>query len=129
MRFELGDSELMEEVVGGVIGEADVGAEKYLVENRSAEKTRHLLFFDYFAREGESMTAAGEDETGDPTVDGSEESEFSFFEIDFHIAATKFDSVGSDKLVGGSGIEAEGVERVVEFAGGLIGGRKRLAAR
>jgi hypothetical protein len=114
----------MEEIIGGVISEADVGAEKYLIENRSAEKTRHLLFFDDLAREGQSMTAAGEDEAGDATVDGSEESEFAFFEIDLHIAAAKLNAVGGDKLVGGSGVETQGVERVIEFARRLIGGRK-----
>ena len=100
---EIGGVELAEEIVGGVIGEADVGAEEFLVENRSAQKMRHLLFFHDLAWKGESMAAAGEDEAGDAAVDGSEESEFAFFEIDFHIAATKFDAVGGDKLVSGSG--------------------------
>jgi hypothetical protein len=78
---------LVEEIVGGVIGEAHVGGGENLVQDGSTEKMRHLLFFDDVARESQGMAAAGEDESGDAAVDGSEECEFAFFEIDFHVAA------------------------------------------
>lgn len=83
---------------------------------------RHLLFFHDIARKSQGMAAAGEDEAGDPAVDGREESEFAFFEIDLDVAAAKFDTVGGNELVGGGGIKTQGVECVIEFVGRLIGG-------
>src|SRR5580700_11440519 len=53
LRGEIGGMELAEEIVRGVIGEAHVGAEEYLVKNRSSQKMRHLLLFDDIARESQ----------------------------------------------------------------------------
>jgi len=129
LRGEIGGMELAEEIVRGVIGEAHVGAEEYLVQNGSSQKMRHLLFFHDIARESQGMAAAGEDEACDVAVDGGQESEFAFFEVDFNVAAAEFDTVGGHQLVGGSGIETQGIERVVEFVrrrrgGGRDGRRK-----
>ena len=98
LRGEIGGMELAKEIVRGVICEAHIGAEEFLVQNGSAEKVSHLLFFHRFARERQSMAAAGEDEAGDVSVNGSEKSEFAFFEVDFHIAAAEFDAVGGGRV-------------------------------
>jgi hypothetical protein len=129
LRGEIGGMELAKELVRGVIGEAHVGAEEDLVKNRSSQKVGHLLLFHDIARESQGMAAAGEDEAGDAAVDGGQESEFALFEVDFHVAAAEFDTVGGHQLVGGSGIETQGIERVVEFVrrrrgGGRDGRRK-----
>lgn|SRR5271165_1072319 len=113
---------LAEKLVRGVIGEAYICAEKFLVQNGSAQKVSHLLFFHGFAREGQCVAAAGENETGDVTIHGSEKSEFAFFEINFDVAAAEFDAVGGCELIGGRRIESQGVESVVEFVRGLVGG-------
>ena len=83
---------------------------------------RHLLLFDDIARESQGMAAAGEDEARGAAVEGGQESEFAFFEVDFNVAAAEFDTVGGRELVGGSGIDAQGIERVVEFVRRLLGG-------
>jgi hypothetical protein len=70
------------------------------------------------------VPAAGEDEAGDAAVEGSEKSEFAFFEIDFHVAAAEFYAVRGSELVGGSGVEAQRVDGVVEFVRRLIGGKR-----
>ena len=107
--------ELSEEIIRGVIGEAHIGAEEFLVQNGSAEKVSHLLFFHRFARERQSVPAAGEDEAGDVSVKGSEKSEFAFFEVYFHIATAEFDAVGGGEFVSGRRIETQIVDGVVEF--------------
>jgi hypothetical protein len=84
---------------------------------------RHLLFFHDIARESQGVASAGEDEASDVAVDGRQEGEFAFFEIYLDVAAPEFDAVGGNELVGGGGIKTQGVERVVEFVGRLIGAR------
>lgn len=122
LRREIGRMELAKEIVGGVIGEAHVGAEEYLVQNGSSQKMCHLLFFHDIARESQGMAAAGEDEACDMAIDRSQESEFAFFEVDLHVPAAEFDAVSCSELVGGSGIETQSVDCVIEFVRRLIGG-------
>jgi hypothetical protein len=55
------------------------------------------------------VAAAGEDEAGDVAIDGSEKSEFAFFEINFDVAAAELDAVRSSELIGGRRIEPKGV--------------------
>lgn len=115
--------ELMEEILRGVVGEAHITAEELLVQNGSVQETRHLLFFDQFARESQDVAASGEDETGDLAVAGGEKGKFAFFEIELDAATAEFDAIGGNNLIGGGRIEAESVQSVVELVRRLIGRR------
>ena len=110
LRSKISRMELAKEIVGGVIGEAHVGAEEFLVENGSAQKMSHLLFFDRFARKRQAWPRPEKTNPVMLAVNGSQKSEFAFFEIEFHVAAAEFDAVGGSELVGGGGIETQGVD-------------------
>ena len=120
--------ELAQKIIRGVIGEAHIGAEEFLVQNGSAEKVSHLLFFHWFARECQSMASAGEDKASDATVEGSEKSEFALFEVYFHIATAEFDAVGGGEFVSGRRVDTQVVDGVVEFVRRLDRWRRIRAA-
>ena len=50
LRHEIGGAELAEKFAGGVVREAEITVDKFLIEDGGAEKTPHLLFFDWIAR-------------------------------------------------------------------------------
>ncbi len=116
----------MQEVVGGVIGETEITAGKILIEDGSAEEAAELLLFHGVAREGQNMSAAGEDHAGDAAIERSEENQAAFVKGDFGVATAKRDAIGGDDLIDGGGIEAQVGERVVHFVGGAGGRGRRL---
>ena len=71
---------------------------------------RHLLFFHRFARKGQGVAAAGEDEAGDVAVDGRKKASSAFFKIDFDVAAAELDAIGCIDLIGRRRIESQGGE-------------------
>ena len=117
-RVESRGSELVQEVSGSCIGEAYVGAGEILVEDRRVEEARHLLFFDGVARESENVAAAGKNGAGDFVIQRGEKNQFALIEGDFGIAATQLYVMLGFNLISGSGVEAQGVEGIVELMGG-----------
>jgi hypothetical protein len=111
---------LVEKVFGGTVGEAEIGAVEILVEKRLAEETAELLFFDEIARSGEDVAAAGKNGASDAAVESGEESELAFVEGEFGIAAVKGDLVGGLDGIDGCGINAKGVESIVELVRGFF---------
>ena len=69
LRRDLGILELAKELVRGVVRETQAHVGEVLVENRSAEKTGHLLFFDGAAGRREDVAAPGEHCAGDAAVE------------------------------------------------------------
>ena len=111
-----------EQVVGGGVGEADVGAGEVLVEDGSAKKARELLFFGDFPGKSEDVSASSEDRAVDAAVQGREENELAFVEGDFGVAAAESEVMGGLDLINGRRIEAQIVEGVVEIVSGASGG-------
>jgi hypothetical protein len=93
--------ELVEKFGGGLVGKADVRGKDVVIEHRGAEEAAELLFFDWIARNGESMAAAGEDQAGDAAVEWGEESDAPFLEGEFEVGAAKLDLIfGLDAVDG-----------------------------
>ncbi len=68
-------AELAEKFAGGIVREAELTVEELLIEDGSAEKTPHLLFFDRIARGRQNVTAAGKDGAADLSVERGEKGE------------------------------------------------------
>lgn len=106
---------MVEKVFGCAVGEAEIGAVEILVKKRLAEEAAELLFLDEIARSGEDVAAAGKNGAGDAAVERGEECEFTFVEGEFGIAAVEGDLVGGLDGIDGGGINAKGVEGIVEL--------------
>jgi hypothetical protein len=66
------------------------------------------------------MAAAEKYGAGNATFEWLQKSELALFEGEFHIAAAELDTIGGVDFVGGRGIDAEGIELVIDFAGGFL---------
>src|SRR5258708_12071551 len=73
-----GGTELTQKFVDGVVREAEVGANKILIENRRAEKKTHLLFFDGLPRRRQDMASPGKDRARNLPVQSGENANRSF---------------------------------------------------
>jgi len=56
--------ELAKQFAGGIVREAKITVKEFLIEDGSPEKTPHLLFFDWIARDRQNVTAPGKDYAG-----------------------------------------------------------------
>ena len=81
---------------------------------------RELLFLDGVARSCKDVATAEEHSACDTTFGHLQESELALFKGELGIAAAQLDTIGGVDFVGGRGVDAEGIELVIDFAGGLI---------
>ena len=77
-----------------------------------------MLLFDGVAGKSENAAAAGKNSAGDFVIERSKKNQLTLIEGDFRVAATKLDAMLGLNLISGSGIEAQGVEGIVELMGG-----------
>ncbi len=78
----------------GIVRKTQISAAEILVDHRSAEKTRQLLFFDRVARNREDVSATGEDGAGNVATERRKESEIALFKEKFGIATAQFNATG-----------------------------------
>jgi len=114
---------LAKEFAGGVVGEAEISSEELLIQDGCAEEVAHLLFFDGIAREGQGVAAASEDDTGDLAVQRGEECQRTLVEGKNGIAAAEFDAIGGGDVIDGCRVDAQSIQRIVQFVGCSFGGR------
>src|SRR5207244_3185248 len=126
-------AKLKEQLIGRSICEAKVGAAECFVENRRPEKAAHLLLFDGITRRGKHMAAAGENRSGDASMERREEGEGPFFQRNDRIAAAKLDalfrSIAAAKLdalfryetIDLGRIDSQPIDGVVQFVRRLLG--------
>jgi hypothetical protein len=69
LRFKLGGLELMQKILGSVIGKTNVGAGKILIEDGSAEESRELLSFYGVARQSQYVAATSKNNTADVAIE------------------------------------------------------------
>src|SRR6266478_2712617 len=108
-------AELAQELTGGIVGEAEVGADELLIKNGSAQETSHLLLLNGIARQRQGVPVAGKHGTGGAAVQGGEKSQIALVERELQIAAAELDAVRRGNLVDSSGINTQGVERAIRF--------------
>ena len=72
----------------------------------------------------EGVTAPGKDGAGNATVERRQESKLALFERELRIAAAEFDAIRAGNFVDGGRVEAEGVQRVVQFMRRLFARRR-----
>lgn len=121
-RSEGGAVEFVEDVLVGVVGEADVGGEKLLIEDGSAEEASDLLALDGIVGENEDVADAREDEAGDAAFEGFEESKLTVFEGEDGIGFAKLDAIFRSDGVDALGVDTQGVEGGEQVAGGGVSG-------
>ena len=85
-----------------------------------------MLFFNGVAGKSENVAAAGKDSAGDLVIERRKKNQLTLIERDFGIAATQLDAMLGLNLISGSGVEAQGVEGVIELMGGARRGTRGL---
>ncbi len=97
---------------------------KLLVEDRSAEKARQLLFLDGIARENQDVTETRENKSGDAAFEGLKESEFSLGEIKSDVRLADLDAILGGDRVDSLTVEAKGIESGKSLAWGGISAKR-----
>jgi len=77
-----------------------------------------LLLFDGVAGESENVPAARKNGAGDLVIERRKKNQLALIKGDFGIAATQLDAMLGFNLINGSGVEAQGIEGIVELVGG-----------
>jgi hypothetical protein len=85
-----------------------------------------LLLFGGVAGESENVAAAGKNDAGDFVIERSKKNQLTLIKGNFRIAATQLDAMLRFNLISGSGIEAQGIEGIVELMGGARCGTRGL---
>ena len=115
-----GALEFAEELLGGVVCEANIGGEKLLVEDRGAEKARELLLFNGIARQRQHVADASEDEAGDAAFERAEKGDLAVLEREDRVALAKFNAVLAGYGVHVLGIELQRVKSGEDFPWGRV---------
>ena len=71
---------MAKQFAGGVVREAQITIDEFLVEDGSAEETSHLLLFDWIARDGQNVTAPGKDHPRNLPIEWRKKGKHSFLE-------------------------------------------------
>lgn len=108
---------MAEELIRGVVGEAEVGGEELLIQNGCAKEIAHLLFFDGIAWQSQCVAAAGEDYAGDLAIERGKEGERTFVKREDGIASAELDAIGGGDVIDGRWIDAQRIQRIIEFVG------------
>src|SRR5260370_11653235 len=87
------------ELVRGTVCEANITVNEFLVEDRSAKKTPHLLLFNGIARRSQNVAAPRKDGAGNLPVERGEKPERPFFKGKNRVPAPQLNAiVGSGRL-------------------------------
>ena len=96
---KIGGAELAEKFAGGVVREAEITVDEFLIEHGSAEKTPHLLFFDRIARGRQNVTAPGKDGAGNLPIERGEKGDRTFVKGENGVAAAQLDVIGGSDAI------------------------------
>ncbi len=108
-------AELAKEFASSIVREPEIAVDKFLIEDRSAEKTPHLLFFDRIARGRQDVTAPGEDRARNLPIERKEKGERAFIKRENRIAAPQLDVIGRCDAINIGDIDAQRLDRIVQF--------------
>ncbi len=108
-------AELAKKFVRGIVRKAQISPDEFLIEDRSAKKTPHLLFFDGISRSRQNVAAAVEDGAGNLPVERGEKGECAFFKGEHGIPAPQLDAMGGRNAINVGGIDAQHLEGIVQF--------------
>ncbi len=101
--------------VCGIVREAQIAVDEFLIEDRSAKKAPHLLFFDRITRGRQDMTAPGIDGARNPPIERREKGERPLFKGENGIAAPQLDVIGGSDAINIGDIDAQGLYRIIQF--------------
>jgi len=99
LSHKIGGAELAEKFAGGIVREAEITVDEFLIEDGSAEKTPHLLFFDRIARGRQNVAAPGKDSAGNLPIEGEEKGDRAFVEGENGVAAAQLDVIGGSDAI------------------------------
>lgn len=116
--------ELAKEFDWGIVGEAEIGGDDVLVEDRSTKEQIHLLLLNGFARKSQDMAATGEDGAGNLSVERRKKSQSAFFQGEHGVAAAQLDAIVGNDMVEGGRVDAQCVDGIIQFVRGPIGRRE-----
>src|ERR1700674_459463 len=99
LSHEIGGPELAVKFAGGVVREAEITVDEFLVEDGSAEKPPHLLFFDRIARGRQNVTTPGKDSAGNLPIERGEKDDRTFVKGEHGVAAAQLDVIGGSDAI------------------------------
>src|SRR5437879_9916814 len=99
LRRKICGVELPEKFAGGVVRETQIAVDEFLVEDRRAEKTPHLLFFYRIARDRQRVTTPGKHGARNLPIQREEKGEGTFLKRENRLATAQLDVVcGRDAI-------------------------------
>src|SRR5260370_37007387 len=84
-------AKLAKEFFRGVVREAEITIDEFLVEDRSAKKTPHLLLFDRISRDRQNVTAPGKDGARNLPIERGAKGERPFLKGEAAVAPAELD--------------------------------------
>jgi len=96
---KIGGAELAEKFARGVVREAEITVDEFLIEHGSAEKTPHLLFFDRIAWGRQNVAAPGKDSAGNLPIERGEKGDRTFVKGENGVAAAQLDVIGGSDAI------------------------------
>ncbi len=106
---------LAKEFVRGTVCEANITVNEFLVEDRSAKKTPHLLLFNGIARRSQDVSAPGKDGAGNLPVERGEKPERPFFKGKNRVPAPQLNAIGGSDAIHIGGVYAERLDGIVQL--------------
>src|SRR5947207_2318839 len=113
LRRKICSSELPEKFPGGVVRETQIAVDEFLIEDRRAEKTPHLLFFYWIARDRQRVAAPGKHGAGNLSIERREKGEGPFLKRENRLATAQLDVVCGRDAINSRGIDSERLDRII----------------
>lgn len=113
LRRKICGVELPEKFPGGVVRETQIAVDEFLVEDRRAEKTPHLLFFYRIARDRQRVTTPGKHGARNLPIQREEKGEGTFLKRENRLATAQLDVVCGRDAINSRGIDSERLDRII----------------
>ncbi len=115
LSHQIRGAELAKQFARGIVREANITVAKFLIEDGSAEKSPHLLFFDRFARRRQNVTAPGKDSARNLPIERGEKRERPLFKGENGISTPQLDVMGGSEAINIGGIDTQRLNRIIQF--------------
>ena len=106
-------AQLAKKLFGAVVGETEISPKELLIEQRRAQEPRKLLLLHRVTREGQDVTVSDKDGASQPAFAGAQKSQLTLDQRYAHGVAAEVEILDVIDL---AGFDAQGVERLVDFA-------------
>src|SRR5437016_14165691 len=113
LRRKICGVELPEKFAGGVVRETQIAVDEFLVEDRRAEKTPHLLFFYRIARDRQRVTTPGKHGARNLPIQRQEKGAATFLKRDNHLATAQLNLGRRRDAIHTAGTDSERLDHIL----------------